>query len=65
MIYSLQDINPKVYEGDMIFMYGDESAERVLPLGKREVELVKGKRSGEVAGPKIPFARQDKLWPGD
>ena len=47
MIYSLQDINPKTYEGDMIFMYGDESAERVLPLGKREVELVKGKRSGE------------------
>ena len=45
MIYSLQDINPKVYEGDMIFMYGDESAERVLPLGKREVELVKGKRN--------------------
>jgi len=47
MIYSLQDINPKVYEGDMIFMYGDESAERVLPLGKREVELVKRRRSGE------------------
>lgn len=45
MIYSLQDINPKTYEGDMIFMYGDESAERVLPLGKREVELVKGKRN--------------------
>ncbi len=47
MIYSLQDINPKTYEGDMIFMYGDESAERVLPLGKREVELVKRRRSGE------------------
>ena len=47
MIYSLQDINPKTYEGDMIFMYGDESAERVLPLGKREVELVKRWRSGE------------------
>lgn len=45
MIYSLQDINPKAYEGDMVFMYGDECAERVLPLGKREVELVKGKRN--------------------
>ena len=41
----MQDINPKAYEGDMVFMYGDECAERVLPLGKREVELVKGKRN--------------------
>ncbi|MBR1549936.1 MAG: leucyl aminopeptidase family protein [Bacteroidales bacterium] len=45
MIYSLKDINPKTYEGNLVFLYGDESAERVLPLGKREVELVRGKRA--------------------
>ena len=50
MIYTLQDINPKEYEGSLIFLYGDEAAERNLPLGKREVELVKGRRQGENAG---------------
>lgn len=48
MIYTLQDINPKEYEGSLIFLYGDEAAERNLPLGRREVELVK-KRRGERA----------------
>ena len=44
MIYTLQDINPKEYEGNLIFLYGDETAERNLPLGKREVSLVKERR---------------------
>lgn len=56
MIYTLQDINPKEYEGSLIFLYGDEAAERNLPLGKREVELVKGRRQGENAG-KMPAAQ--------
>ena len=50
MIYTLQDINPKEYEGSLIFLYGDECAERNLPLGKREIEKVKKERGkGESA----------------
>ena len=44
MIYSLENIDAKAYEGDMIFLYGDECAERRLPLGRKELELVKRKR---------------------
>ena len=44
MIYTLLNINPKEYEGSMIFLYGDECAERNLPLGKREIEKVKTER---------------------
>ena len=43
MIYTLQDINAKEYEGSLIFLYGDECAERNLPLGRKEVESVKRK----------------------
>lgn len=45
MVYSLVDIDAKSYDGNMVFLYGDEGAERNLPLGRREVELVKGKRA--------------------
>jgi leucyl aminopeptidase len=45
MIYKLEKIDSKKYEGDVIFMYGDESAERSLPLNKKEVALVKGRRA--------------------
>lgn len=45
----------------MVFMYGDESAERVLPLGKREVELVKGRRNGEGADAKNFVVAFDRL----
>jgi len=47
MIYTLQDINPKEYEGSLIFLYGDECAERNLPLGRRELESVKRKEEKE------------------
>ena len=47
MTYSLQDINIKTFEGNLVFLYGDESAERNLPLGKREVELVKRRRAAQ------------------
>ena len=45
MIYTLEKISPKDYEGNMIFLYGDETAERSLPLGKREVALLKERRA--------------------
>ena len=41
MFYTLQDINPKEYEGSVVFLYGDECAERNLPLAKKEVERIK------------------------
>ena len=37
----MQDINPKEYEGSVVFLYGDECAERNLPLAKKEVERIK------------------------
>lgn len=45
MIYTLEKISPKDYEGNMIFLYGDETAERTLPLGKREVAFLKERRA--------------------
>lgn len=44
MIYRLEDINAKDYTGSMVFLYGDVCAERDLPLGRREIELVKRRR---------------------
>ena len=44
MIYTLDKIVPKDYEGNIVFLYGDETAERTLPLGKKEVALVKERR---------------------
>jgi leucyl aminopeptidase len=45
MIYTLQNINSKEYDGSLVFLYGDESAERNLPLSKREIDVVKTKRN--------------------
>ncbi len=44
MIYTLEKIAPKDYEGNMVFLYGDETAERSLPLSKKETALVKIRR---------------------
>lgn len=44
MIYTLDKIAPKDYEGNIVFLYGDETAERTLPLGKKEIALVKERR---------------------
>ncbi len=44
MIYTLEEIAPKDYEGNVVFLYGDETAERTLPLGKKEIALVKERR---------------------
>lgn len=45
MIYTLEKIELKEYEGNVVFLYGDESAERSLPLGKKEVALLKERRT--------------------
>ena len=45
MIYNLEKINAKSYSGDLLFLYGDEVAERTLPLGKKEIDLVRARRA--------------------
>lgn len=63
MIYTLQDINPKEYEGSLIFLYGDECAERNLPLGKREIEKVKAERGKGESAFVVSFDRlPEKLY---
>lgn len=44
MIYTLQSINQKEYSGDMLLLYGDDVAERSLPLSRKELDLVKQRR---------------------
>ena len=44
MVYTLDKIVPKDYEGNIVFLYGDETAERTLPLSKKEVAMVKERR---------------------
>lgn len=41
MIYNLERIDAKKHIGDLLFLYGDECAERSLPLGKKEYDVVK------------------------
>lgn len=45
MIYTLESINAKTYEGNLVLLYGDEVAERVLPLNKKEIDLLRQRRS--------------------
>lgn len=40
----LEPINPKEYEGNLVFLYGNEVAERNLPLNKKEIEYLKSHR---------------------
>lgn len=47
MIYNLEKIDTKNHQGDMVFLYGDDVAERSLPLGKKEIELVKARRASD------------------
>lgn len=44
MIYTLEKIAPKDYEGNIVYLYGDDTAERSLPLNKKEVALLKERR---------------------
>ena len=45
MIYTLETIKAKTYEGDLLFLYGDDEAERKLPLNKKEAEIVHLRRA--------------------
>ena len=44
MKYILDSINAKEYIGDIVFLYGDEGAERLLPLSRKELNVVKQRR---------------------
>ena len=44
MIFTLETINPKAWEGTLVLLYGDEVSERGLPLSKREIEYLKQRR---------------------
>lgn len=44
MNYKLEKITAKDYEGNVIFLYGDDVADRLMPLSRKEMELVKAKR---------------------
>ena len=44
MQYTLEAIDAKNYEGHLIYLYGDEVAERTLPLGRKENELIAQRR---------------------
>ena len=45
MIYNLEPINVKECQGSLLLLYGDEVAERNLPLSRKEIELVKSRRA--------------------
>lgn len=45
MNYELTQISPKTYEGNLIFLLGGDVAERNLPLGKKEAELLRERRA--------------------
>jgi leucyl aminopeptidase len=47
MNYKLEKINAKDYEGNVIFLYGDDVADRLLPLSRKELEIVKAKRDNK------------------
>ena len=44
MIYKLESISTKDSQGNLIFLYGDDVPERALPLGRKELEIVKARR---------------------
>ena len=48
MEFELKHINPKEYEGNLVFLYGNEVSDRSLPLGKREIEYLKAKRVKDI-----------------
>lgn len=47
MNYTLETINAKTFEGNLIYLYGDETAARDLPLGRKEIEEVRKHRERE------------------
>ncbi len=59
MQITLEQISPKEYEGNVIFLYGNEVADRNLPLNKKEIEYLKARRSQDsyaiVAFDRLPY----------
>ena len=47
MQFKIEQIDPKVYKGNLIFLYGNEVADRSLPLGKKELDCLKRRRRTE------------------
>ena len=47
MTYTLEDINAKSWDGNLVFLYGDECAERSLPLSRKEFDIVKQRREAD------------------
>lgn len=45
MFYTLNSIKAREYDGNLLFLYGDDVPERTLPLNRRELQLVKERRA--------------------
>ncbi|MCR5445196.1 MAG: leucyl aminopeptidase family protein [Bacteroidales bacterium] len=45
MFYSLNSIKAREYDGNLLFLYGDDVPERTLPLNRSELQLVKERRA--------------------
>jgi len=73
MRITLEQISPKEYEGNLIFLYGNEVADRNLPLGRKEIECLKQRRADDpyavVAFDRLPWrlfvVNFDAEKPGD
>lgn len=59
MQFILDQINPKEYEGNLIFLYGNDVADRTLPLSKKEIDYLKQRREADrhaiVAFDRLPY----------
>ena len=44
MQFEIKQITPKSYNGNIVFLYGNEVADRSLPLGKKELDYLKSRR---------------------
>ena len=47
MNYTLEPINAKTVNGNVIFLYGDDAAERTLPLNRKEIDAMLARREKE------------------
>lgn len=56
----LSDFQTNKYEGNLVYLYGDEVADRVLPLKKQEIEVLKSRRGAEkctiVSFDRLPYS---------
>ena len=56
MDYTLEQIYPKEYKGDLILLHGSEVADRTMPLAKKELEYLRS-RCGEEKETVVVFDR--------